>query len=682
MTRSENLLLVVIFLSASRAGSGKSYASSAPAPSRSRWLRPFQFIFTESTSCDNERYRRRRRKRGRGGPWNLSRMDMGAELTEGSFHLPSRIDSISHDDNHPPNIFNVNNIKSIEIFPLMAWKATSSLVRDVAQNLTRMMSHVTSDRLFYCISTCAKVAVFAVIGVELFLIVRDIFCEAVSEYRDAMSDQDKSTIFHGILKGNDANAVLTPATVRKLILWLQEPNTEARPLPPNDVSPAWMVPLAEELRECKALSLSDIQHILLRLSKEEAVMLQSCLLPSKNKLDFQDIGGLAVVKNSIAQWMTSSLCVSKESIPAALGSETSDGDSISPFQKFVSNNSEPRSLCLWGPPGCGKSLLIRAIANHSGLPTLVITPSLLQRKWYGESTARVRNLFKLVDTLGLCLVVMDEMDGLLMSRREEDVEISRELKTEWLQWWDGLARETLSTRSTSPSPWQRRVLFVAATNRPWDVDAAAWRRLGHRVYVGLPNSNDRYDLLHKWMRDLPSVHPQVLTFVVQATEGYTPSDLHNVLIWACQHGPIARKDANLKVEDVGKAMQLVDPTRFSTQYVTQVQDFLSSRRHGTPSASTPLPSGYGPFSSHVHGDLNDSVVAGLPQHAINNEDGLFWETPMGNFYQLQVAVDSSVFDAIQEFFRIDRSDQEDIFWSDLDDYDRLDEDSDSDDYQL
>jgi ATPase family AAA domain-containing protein 1 len=686
-SKSQNLWLLVIMFTASRVESGKSHSWSSMAALRMRWIRHFLSISSDTSSCNNEFHRRSRRRRRR-GPWNHSRMMDTGELLlakgSDSFCSPVAID-LGHDNrsldhNHRPNIFMENNIKSIEIFPLVAWKTLSSFAREVAQKLTTMVSSVKSNRLLDRLSTGAKFAVFAVIGVELFLIVRDIYCETINEYRDAMADDDQSNLFHGFLKGNGANAVLSPANVRQLILWLQEPNKEARPLPPNDVSPTWMIPLAEELRECKALSLSDIQQILSRLSKAEAAILQTCILPSENKLDFQDIGGLVVVKATIAQWMSSSLSFPEESIASSLGSDTSDGEEISPFQKFVSKNIEPRSLGLWGPPGCGKSLLIRAIAKHSGLPTLVITPSLLQRKWYGESTARVRTLFKLIDTLGLCLVVMDEMDGLFMSRRDEDIEVTRELKTEWLQWWDGLARKTLSAPSTSPSFQHRRVLFVAATNRPWDVDAAAWRRLGHRLYVGLPNASDRYDLMRKWMRDLPPVHPQVLTFVVQATEGYTPSDLHNVLIWACQNGPIARKDANLELEDMGKALQVVDPTRFSTQYVSQVQGFLSSHHHGTDSTLTPVPSGYEKFSTQIQGEANDSVVTGFPSPGMPNRDGLLWETPMGNFYQLQVPVDPSVFDAIQNFFLNDQSDQEDFFWSDLEDDDNLDEDADSEDY--
>jgi hypothetical protein len=547
--------------------------------------------------------------------------------------------------------------QAFEIFPFAMWRGFLNQCRRVSRRIgSRISLDGSSNRdLLDRLATVTKFAVFVVIGVELFLIVRDIVQENVRDYQEAMGDEDAATGLRGLWSG-DSGSVLSPANVRKLILWLEEPNKEKRDPPPSDVSPAWMIPVAEELRECKALSLAEIQRILLQLTRAEATLLQSCLLPSRNKINFCQVGGLVGVQATIARWLLSS---------SAAARETHSQNKLTPYHKFVAKVTNVRSLCLWGPPGNGKSFLIRAISNHSGLPTLVITPSLIQRKWYGETTGRVRTLFKLVDTLKKSCVVLDEIDGLFKSRNDNDHEVTRELKTEWLQWWDGVASASHGKIEGNVNEDERKVLFIAATNRPWDVDAAAWRRLGQRVYVGLPNQLDRQDLFNKWSSDLP-ISPEVLEHLVISTEGYTPSDLLNVLAWACQNGPIARNDMSLTSIDVQNALSEVAPTRLSHQYISQLQNFLTSHRQDVAPIA---PSPHSSFPQSSHGDQSNIMVP--------NEQGYCWETSVGNFYQFLVPVDSSVFDAIQDIYWHNYNNRDEDFFSDSD-YDNEDSDSDFD----
>ena len=91
-----------------------------------------------------------------------------------------------------------------------------------------------------------------------------------------------------------------------------------------------------------------------------------------------------------------------------------------------------------GPPGCGKTMLVRSLATVSRLPCLVVTPSVLLRKYVGETNLRVRSLFSLASKLAPCILCIDELDGLFRERCDSENEVTRELKTEFLQWWDGL----------------------------------------------------------------------------------------------------------------------------------------------------------------------------------------------------------------------------------------------------
>ncbi len=454
--------------------------------------------------------------------------------------------------------------------------------------------------------------------------------------------------------------ILSPTEVQKLVLWLGQPRhiRQTRP-PPRIPAAPWMVSVAQDLDDsCPALTMREKYRILSQLSRPDASLLQACLLrhPSNggvtttnNDNDFTTadhppmdrVGGLVKVKAAIRRWVQSATALQPQPSSTMSVSAATDPTKLSPYHKLVSGDSGGlQGMVLWGPPGCGKSLLLRSISQQSGLPTLVVTPSLIQRKWYGESNLRVRTLFGLIRTLGSCVVILDEVDGLFQTRRDDDQEAGRDLKTEWFQWWDGVVSSSSSAPSSSPSGSpQHKVLIVGATNRPWDVDPAAWRRLPHRLYVGLPNAEDRFDLLLKWTSDLPRLDPLVIKSLVASTEGYTPSDLLQVLKWACQVGPMARNDTNLTMEDVQRALAEIAPARFSARYVQELQQFMGC--HPQTAGST--------ADSGRPGAMQPPSNGGTPRPS-GEVDGYCWETPFGNFYQFQVHVDPDVLGTIQELY--------------------------------
>jgi SpoVK/Ycf46/Vps4 family AAA+-type ATPase len=83
-------------------------------------------------------------------------------------------------------------------------------------------------------------------------------------------------------------------------------------------------------------------------------------------------------------------------------------------------------------------MLVKALASTARLPCLVLTPSVLLRKYVGETNQQVRSLFSLANKLAPCVLCIDELDGLFRERNENEHEVSRDLKTEFLQWWDGM----------------------------------------------------------------------------------------------------------------------------------------------------------------------------------------------------------------------------------------------------
>ena len=107
--------------------------------------------------------------------------------------------------------------------------------------------------------------------------------------------------------------------------------------------------------------------------------------------------------------------------------------------------SNPPGLLLYGPPGCGKTLLVRALAHTVNARFLCITPSALLRKYVGETNLNVRALFSLARKISPCIIFIDEMEGLFRERGNqggEEHEVNRELKTEFMQLWDGIQGST------------------------------------------------------------------------------------------------------------------------------------------------------------------------------------------------------------------------------------------------
>jgi len=195
---------------------------------------------------------------------------------------------------------------------------------------------------------------------------------------------------------------------------------------------------------------------------------------------------------------------------------------------FTGLRAPPKGVLLYGPPGTGKTLLAKAVATESGFAFFSVSASSVTSKFVGEGEKLMKGLFSVARKRMPAVIFFDEIDSIMSARKENEHEASRRLKTEFMTQIDG------ATTSASD-----RILVMAATNIPWELDEAVLRRMVKRVYVPLPDPEARTALIKNMLKKQNPSSPSVFAFnnkgssiseddlmkIVKATDGYSGSDL-------------------------------------------------------------------------------------------------------------------------------------------------------------
>ncbi|KAE8736420.1 Spastin [Hibiscus syriacus] len=180
-----------------------------------------------------------------------------------------------------------------------------------------------------------------------------------------------------------------------------------------------------------------------------------------------------------------------------------------------------RGILLFGPPGTGKTMLAKAIANEAGASFINVSMSTITSKWFGEDEKNVRALFTLAAKVAPTIIFVDEVDSMLGQRtRVGEHEAMRKIKNEFMTHWDGLLTKA-----------GQRILVLAATNRPFDLDEAIIRRFERRIMVSLPSVDSR-EIILRTLLVKEKVEDLDYKELATMTEGYSGSDLKNLCVTA------------------------------------------------------------------------------------------------------------------------------------------------------
>jgi len=188
------------------------------------------------------------------------------------------------------------------------------------------------------------------------------------------------------------------------------------------------------------------------------------------------------------------------------------------FEKF--GMSPSKGVLFYGPPGCGKTLLAKAIANECQANFISIKGPELLTMWFGESEANVRELFEKARGAAPCVLFFDELDSIARARGSSGGDAGGA--------GDRVINQILTEMDGMGS--KKSVFIIGATNRPDIIDPAVLRpgRLDQLIYIPLPDEGSRSNILKACLRKSP-VSPDVdLDFLAKTTHGFSGADLTEI----------------------------------------------------------------------------------------------------------------------------------------------------------
>ncbi|MEM2979882.1 MAG: CDC48 family AAA ATPase [Thermoproteota archaeon] len=231
------------------------------------------------------------------------------------------------------------------------------------------------------------------------------------------------------------------------------------------------------------------------------------------------------------------------------------------FQRLGIN--PPKGILMYGPPGCGKTLLAKAVANEVGATFLSINGPEIMGKYYGESEERLREVFKEAKEKSPSIIFIDEIDS-LAPKRVETGEVERRIVAQLLSLMDGLKD-------------RGDVVVIGATNMPELLDPALRRpgRFDREIEIKMPNKDGRLEILQIHSRGVPLSGDVDVEQIAEITHGYTGADMAAL----CKEA--AMKALRRHFSEILSFKESI-PIEVLNKIVVTMEDFMSAYKEMVP----------------------------------------------------------------------------------------------------
>ena len=339
--------------------------------------------------------------------------------------------------------------------------------------------------------------------------------------------KDLALELHGYT-GADIKSLCREAAMKSIRRYLPEIDLETEKIPSEVL----------QSMEIKLIDFYDAMHEVIPTAMREFYV-------ERPKVWWQDVGGLDEIKKSLSDNLIMAM------------------NEPNKFTKM--GIKPPKGALIYGPPGCGKTLLGRALATETGANMILVRGPEILSKWLGESEKAVREIFRKAKASSPCVVIFDELDSLARYKSGEG----------------GGANETILSQILTEieESVSSRVVVIGITNRPDVLDNSLLRtgRLDLILYVTPPDERGRLEIIKILTKKMPLANDVKLQEIAVATQNYTGADLAALCREAAVHA-MRNKSAKISNQDFANSLKNIRPsiTKEVDQWYNTMRESISN----------------------------------------------------------------------------------------------------------